>query len=62
MLQVPSAPIVKKKDICFRRCLSFGGDDRTRICDPLRVKQVLYRLSYASILVTRTRLELVLPP
>ena len=27
----------------------FGGDDRTRICDPLRVKQVLYRLSYASI-------------
>ena len=26
-----------------------GGDDRTRICDPLRVKQVLYRLSYASI-------------
>ena len=27
----------------------FGGDDRTRICDPLRVKHVLYRLSYASI-------------
>ena len=26
-----------------------GGDDRTRICDPLRVKHVLYRLSYASI-------------
>ena len=40
----------------------FGGDDRTRICDPLRVKQVLYRLSYASILVTRTGLEPVLPP
>ena len=26
-----------------------GGDYRTRICDLLRVKQALYRLSYASI-------------
>ena len=50
-----------KKDIPSD-VLFYGGDDRTRICDPLRVKQVLYRLSYASILVTRTRLELVLPP
>ena len=39
-----------------------GGDNRTRICDLLRVKQALYRLSYASILVTRTGLEPVLPP
>ena len=29
--------------------LLLGGDDRNRLCDPLRVKQVLYRLSYASI-------------
>ena len=28
-----------------------GGDNRTRTCDPLHVKQVLYRLSYASIAV-----------
>ena len=26
-----------------------GGDNRTRICDLLRVKQALYRLSYASM-------------
>ena len=39
-----------------------GGDNRTRICDLLRVKQALYRLSYASIVVTRTGLEPVLPP
>ena len=49
-----------------------GGDNRTRICDLSRVRRALYQLSYASMsapgvvprmgLVTRTRLELVLPP
>jgi hypothetical protein len=32
----------------------FGGDNRTRTCDPLRVEQVLYRLSYASSTFART--------
>ena len=39
---------IKAKRTSLRMSFS-GGDDRTRICDPLRVKQVLYRLSYASI-------------
>ena len=47
---------------------SFGGDNRTRICDLPRVRRTLYRLSYASIwtaqkkVVTRTGIEPVLPP
>ncbi len=40
----------------------FGGDSRTRICDLSRVRRALYQLSYASMLVTRTGLEPVLPP
>ena len=39
----------KKKPLKTNVFKGFGGDDRTRICDPLRVKQVLYRLSYASV-------------
>ena len=39
-----------------------GGDSRTRICDLSRVRRALYQLSYASVLVTRTGLEPVLPP
>ena len=42
-----AANIKNLKTIGFE--VFYGGDDRTRICDPLRVKQVLYRLSYASI-------------
>ena len=38
-----------------------GGDSRTRIYDLSRVRRALYQLSYASILVTRTGLEPVLP-
>ena len=52
----------KKKKATQTDVFVGGGDARPRICDPLRVKQVLYRLSYASKLVTGTSLELVLPP
>jgi hypothetical protein len=34
----------------------YGGDNRTRTCDPLRVEQVLYQLSYASIEYSRERM------
>ena len=52
----------EKKKIPIPFGIGIGGDNRTRICDLLRVKQALYRLSYASVLVTRTGLEPVLPP
>ena len=51
-----------KKVLISKEIRTCGGDNRTRICDLLRVKQALYRLSYASIVVTRTGLEPVLPP
>ena len=39
----------KKRFGCIFIKGDYGGDNRTRTCDPLHVKQVLYRLSYASI-------------
>lgn len=47
------APQNKRATLCVTRCLCrlarrSGGDGWTRTSDPLRVKQVLSQLSYAS--------------
>ena len=43
------------------RFLKFGAENETRTRDPNLGKVVLYQLSYFRM-VSRTRLELVLPP
>lgn len=45
----PGALNSKLKRHCHRQCPKYNGDDRTRTCDPLHVKQMLSQLSYISI-------------